>query len=353
MLIRFCSLAKRHHAAWICAISILAISSPVQAEEQRQDQKPKVKAGKNYVFKPIEITPSPYGEDHYGGRFLFINKGPTPLMVSGFDKPTDGKFVPRFVKFETLLDGAWKKIEVGYCGTGAQSFAMKPDQSYEFAVDLEDFEEQQTPLTGRIGFDVPANDDGGWVNFWSEPFVMDWKKDRESDKFTTAKKENITKARAVFSKAGFKDELLVGDDFCNRLIQSMMKMTLDKKASTLFNPFAGKLDITPIIELDGKIRIDFTSEKNKNGRSEYTGWFSLDPRKFTPKWFRKAMKHHVKAGKWGGGIKMELDDGDSWASPLYLSINYVPIDNSNAPSEKESEELFTKMLNVLGKSMKE
>ena len=321
------------------------------AEEQPQIHRITIENSK-YVFKPIAITPSPNGED-YHGRFLFINKGPSPVRVDGFDKPIHGKFVPRFVRYQTLEAGVWKEIKIGYCATGQVDFAMKPAVSYEYHVYLYPFHEQDAPLTGRIGFDVSAGE-AGWVEYWSYPFVLDWKKDRESGEFAAVKKEHYKKLRAAFSKAGFKEELLVRDDFCSRILQSMMKQAFAQETANSFKPFLGKLDVTPGFELDGKIRIDFGSDEVRDFRPEYIGWFSLDPRKFSPQWFRKAAKGHVEVSKWSDdGIEMKLDDGTSFHSPLYLCIKYVPFEKSNAPSEKESEALFARMLNVLAGCLKE
>ena len=88
-------------------------------------------------------------------------------------------------------------------------------------------------------------------------------------------------------------------------------------------------------------------------KSVYSGLFLLDPRRFSPQWFHKAAQRHVKAGKWGEGMKMELDDGTWWDSPLYLSIEYLPFGNEKAPSVEESEALLKRMLNVLAGNLKE
>ena len=272
-------------------------------------------------------------------------------MVSGFDKPVKGKFEPRFIRYQTLNGGVWNDLEIGYCGTGAEDFPIKPLASYEFHVGLFPFHEQDAPLTGRIGFDVFAGEQRGWEEYWSYPFVLDWKKDRDSGEFASVKKEHYKKLRAAFSKAGFREDLLVGDDFCSRILQSMMKETQRQESTSSFKPFLGKLDVTPAFGLDGKVRIDFYSDETRNSGTEYTGWFSLDPRKFSPQWFGEAAKHYVDVGNWGDdGIEMEL--GSSFDSPLYVCINYVPFDKSKIPTEEEAEALFTKMLHVLGECLK-
>ena len=83
----------------MCVIALFAMAALGHAEENPQIHRIAIENSK-YVFKPIAITPSPNGED-YDGRFLFINKEPSPVMVSGFDKPIHGKFQPRFVRYHS------------------------------------------------------------------------------------------------------------------------------------------------------------------------------------------------------------------------------------------------------------
>lgn len=307
-----------------------------------------IEQGVDYVFKPIAITPSPNGEN-YLGRFLFVNKGSSPMMVNGFGKPIHREFEPSFIKHQKLQDGVWKDIRVGYCGLG-EEFAMKPGKPYEFHAGLWAFHEQGTPLTGRIGFDVSSGLEGGWVEYWSYPFVLDWKKDRESGEFASVNKEHYKKLRAAFTKAGFKEEFLVGDDFCSRLLQSIMKETLAQDAAKSFKPFVGKLNVTPSFELNGNIRIDFTSDEVRNFGTEYTGWFVLNPSKFSREWLQTARAKHVKVNHWGNGIQMALDDGTQWWTKdgtFYLCIKYVPFEKSTLPSLDNSREVFNGILDVM------
>jgi hypothetical protein len=299
-----------------------------------QQQPPAPPKATDYVFKAIEIKPAPGGEN-YQGRFLFINKSAEPVTISGEDEPIDGKFQPMYESYQILKDGKWTELGVGYCTTGQEDFPMKPGKEYQFLPSLSRFEEQDTPLTCKVGVG----------DFWSEPFVLDWKKDRSEGKFAKATAENFAKARTQFAKAGFKKELLVGDDFCDRLFAAMLKETAAKDMAASFRPFDGDLDTTPGINLDGTIRIDFWND-------EYTGWFSMDPRKLTPEWFRKAVKKHVTVGNWGGGIQMKLDDGQNYKAPLYLCINYVPTDKSKPPSKEDAERLFQRILGVVNAWLK-
>jgi hypothetical protein len=318
--------------AGILGATLLATALPISAEDQPETP---AKVPK-YAFKPIEIKPSP--EDGvYEGRFLFINNTAAPVMVPSFDEPVGGRVTPQFLRFQMEKKEGWEELEVGYCGLGDE-IPMAPHKAYEFVVSLSRFDESETPVTGKLGV----------ADFWSEPFVLDWRKDRSAGKFAQARQENFAKVRAAFAKAGFKQELLEGDDFCFRLLQVLMKPTSGKTAAVNFPPFVGRLDVVPQIGLDGKIRIDFGSDEIRNYDTEYQGWFSLDPAKFTPEWFRAAVKEHVSASQRGdGGVGMELDDGTNWKAPFYLHVTCEPFDKSKRPSGEDAGKVFTQMLGNL------
>lgn len=324
------------HFTNLFAAAIFVGAVPIFAQDQPEPANDAVKKVGKYVFKPIEIKPSPH-HFYYEGRFLFINRESSPVMIFGFDKPLDGKFVPRFIEFQTLKDGKWEKLPSGFCGTGAQDFALRPGKEYEVITGLASFQEQDAPLTGKIGVD----------GYWSEPFVLDWKKDRSNGKFDLARKENLENVRKLFAKAGFKKERLESDDFCSWLLEAMIKEASAKDVEDLFPTFAGKLAVFPVLQLNGSIKIEFESDKPENFPREYSGYFVLDPRKFSKTWFREAVKQHVSVGEWGEGVKMELDDGSNFDSPFFLSIEYVPFDHAKRPSKEDSEKLFRKMLGVL------
>jgi hypothetical protein len=185
--------------------------------------------------------------------------------------------------------------------------------------------------------------------------VLDWKKDRESGEFASVKKEHFKKLRAAFFKAGFKEELLVGDDFPSRLLQSMMKQTTTPEAAAgSFQPFVGALNVIPFIELNGNIRINFQSDDLREDSPQYQGWVSLNPSRFSPRWLQGAAERYVSATVWGDhGMGMRLNDGTYFDSPLFLSINYVPHDKSKVPTVKDSETLFKRILDVFAQWLKE
>lgn len=328
-------------------VALAAVSFSMAGDRPKEGKRAKASAETptpiritDYTFKPIKVVPSP-DDGVYVGHFTFINRSSKAVEVFGFDEPEHGKFIPRFVEFQTLVKGSWKKVPVGYCGTGAQVFAMKPLEPCEFIVYLTSLEEQKTPMNARISVG----------DFRSEPFVLNWKKDRAEGAFAAARKENFETVRTAFAKAGFKPELIKGDDFCERLIRSIVKETASGKDDG-FAEFTGKFEITPNIELNGNIRIDFYSSDSEGSPTEYRGWWVLNPNKFTPDWFKKEARKNVQVDSWGDdGIKMELDDGSSyWTSEnvLYLSINYVRSQRSpHLPTVEKAKQMFMKMLDGL------
>ena len=335
-MISQCPTSCCSHWFLACAVAVFLAAVHTVAGDQPETPVEAAKKVGSHTFKPIEIKPSPHGF-YYEGRFLFINKESSPVMIFGFDEPIGGKFEPRFVEFQILRNGMWQKLPTGYCGTGAQDFPMLPGKEYEFATSLVNFMEQDAPLTGKIGLS----------GYWSEPFVLDWKEDRRAGKFEQARKENVEKARALFTKAGFKKELLAGDDFCSRLLDAMIRQASAKDVTDSFPSFTGKLEVFPVIQLNGSIKIEFESDMPEVFPREYSGYFVLDPVKFSPEWYREAVKRDMSVWQREDGIGMELDDGSSFDAPLYLSINYAPRAQAKRPSKEDAGTVFRNMLEVL------
>jgi hypothetical protein len=323
-------------------VALLGMAGCGTGQHQPQQAKTPQNGGQ-IVFEPIEIRPSPNGED-YIGRFRFVNKGSTSVKLSGFGKPKHGRFKPAYIAYQMLQKGLWVDIRTTSCGL-IPAYAMKPDESYELFVDFFSFDEQDTPLTARIGL--------AEGRFWSEPFVLDWKNDRKGGKFASARKENFQESREAFSKAGFKRDLLVGDDFCSRLLQSMMVQMAADGDTVPFAPFRGRLDVTPTFLLDGKILIDFESDETvRPGRSQYEGRFVLDPNRFNRRWFQNARDKFVNA-EWSYGsnwMDMSLYDGTSdmeQGDILILEIKYSPFEKSKVPSQEDSKKAFNRVLDAL------
>lgn len=324
-----------HALVFAAAVSA---GEPDQAQQEEKEAAPRTRPS-DYAFKPIRIEPS-LEDGFYTGHFRFINRQSKPVRISGFEKPDHERFAPRFVGFEAIVDGEWKKVPVGYCGTGAQAFAMKSQVPYEFICGLWRFEEQEAPLTARIRID----DD-----FVSEPFVLDWKNDRANGAFAAARKRNFQKVRAALAKAGFKPELIQGDDFCERLIRSLVTSNEPKRKDG-FAAFNGKLAVTPVIELNGIIWMEFDSE-DAESREIYRGWLRINPNKFSPAWFRNSGRKHLKTSIWGHGLEMEIDDGSAIYDTnvrLGLHINYLPNQTVKPLTEAEAKQMSMKMFDKLG-----
>ncbi len=291
---------------------------------------------KDYDFYPIKIVPSP--EDGvYVGHFTFVNRTSTTVSVSGFDEPDFGRFIPRFVGYEILSKEKWKDVTVGYCATGAQSFEMEPQVPYEFIVNLYRLGEPKSPTTARISVD----------GFRSRPFELNWKKDQKAGAFVAAKKAHFEEVRAAFAKAGFKRDMIQGDDFCQRLIESIAKATTSKNDHG-FQKMTGLEVFTPDIALNGNIRIDFRSTDSKGDETQYKGMWVFTPDKFTPQWFRNEARKHIKLESSGSsGQEMILDDGtDFWSrdNKLHLSIEYHAV---RLPDDEDAKAMFLKMFDNL------
>jgi hypothetical protein len=329
-------------------VALLGMAGCGTGQDQPQQEIVTQQNSGRIIFKPIEISPSPNGND-YNGRFQFVNNEPKSVRVSGFGEPKHGRFEPANIKYQVLKGGMWVDIRTTSSGLFLE-YDMKPDEPYEFIVELDCFDEQDTPLTARIGL--------AEGRFWSEPFVLNWKGDRNAGKFASARKENFQKVRDAFAKAGFKEELLVGDDFCSRLLRSMMKEFPADGDAVQFSPFLGGLDVTPILCLDGTILIDFVSDKKiQHGRPQYDGRFVLDPRRFTRQWFQNARDEFVDV-KWvdvANWMSMRLYDGstDTEQEEIFnLQIIYSPIEKSKVPSEDDSKKAFNRVLDALDQWLK-
>lgn len=290
-----------------------------------------------YEVKILSIQPHPDGKS-YLGKFGFINKTDKTIRLYGHSRPVGNKFIPLFPEQQFSKEGAWENAGGFMCGTGAISYGLKPGIAYEFIVHLTNFEPREAPLTCRVGFE----------GRWSEPFVLDWKKDREEGKFVAARKAHDALLRAAFTKAGFKPEKIAGDDFCGRLVAEMMG-AIDPSHAPSFRPYVSKELITPYIDLDGKISINFQSDETLNHHQEYNGWITFDPAKFQPVLFRKSVLNKPHTEQSGSDlILFSLEDGQGFHNRFRLDVRYSPFDTTiPLPSQKEADAAFARMLAVL------
>jgi hypothetical protein len=70
------------------------------------------------------------------GFFSFRHAFDKPIQMWGFGFEKDGSFRVRFERFSKLQDHKWQEVLVGYCGTGAETYAIEPNHDYIMRVPL-------------------------------------------------------------------------------------------------------------------------------------------------------------------------------------------------------------------------
>ena len=80
------------------------------------------------------------------GRFTFQHQEARPIQLYGLWFEGSSAFRVRFEEFQREDNGKWSRVEVGYCGTGAQLYSLEPKKDYVFLVPLWPFLE-----TGQKG----------------------------------------------------------------------------------------------------------------------------------------------------------------------------------------------------------
>ena len=265
---------------------ILLGSGICRADEQQQGKyivPPKVEV------RAMEIRPSHDGEN-YGGRFLFIHHGKEPLKIDCDERPVDRRFLPNNVQFQVLKSGVWTKVETnghGWC----YDFDIPSGVPCELDVDLSPFEEQDKPLTGRVIFN--------WDKYPSEPFVLDWKSDREAGKFLAAKNAHAERLRAAFLKSGFRPELLKGDDFLLRIVKDMIdSVTKSGEVGAWFGLVEGDIEISAKILFKGDVFIRFENHHQDPG-AHFWGFFRWHPDKLSRALIQRLKKTDARASVTG------------------------------------------------------
>ena len=97
------------------------------------------------------------------GVFSFRYSSDDSIAFWGFDQPHDNRFEPRFTMYQIKRTIDWKSLDVGYCGTGAETYVLQSDIDYilEIPLGINDLEGAKEI---KVSIDSP---DG---SFWSEPF---------------------------------------------------------------------------------------------------------------------------------------------------------------------------------------
>ena len=76
------------------------------------------------------------------GRFAFRLQEDKPIQLFGFGFTATNVFRVRFEKYDREEDGKWSRLNVGYCGTGAELHTIQPRTDYVFLVALWPFLEK-------------------------------------------------------------------------------------------------------------------------------------------------------------------------------------------------------------------
>lgn len=246
----------------------------------------------------LDIRPSFDGES-YEGRFRFVNHGTQPLKISGNWKPVNGKFWPTNIQYQILRNGQWEMVRTTSHGL-LHPREMLPKTPYEYIVDLGAFDEQDTPLTCRIGVE--------WDQYWSPPFVLDWKSDRKVGKFLAAKKAHIKMLREAFLKSGFRKELLEDEQFPHHLVKSMLdRMTANGAADRWFGPYRGKLIVWTSFLPNGNVIVNFDVAADRKDHFNYSGQLQWNPNKLSRNWFQAHRRKCISASGREPGEPLEVD----------------------------------------------
>ncbi len=291
-----------------------------------------------YLFKPLNIKNAPQGNE-YDGEFLFINRSSDRIYLNGFGEPVGEFFHPRFVGFEVRRDNRWIKLDVGYCGTGAQKYPIEPNTEYVFDISLWPFDEQDQPVTGRVGVD----------NFVSEPFVLNWQKDKRLGKFDESRDRHVETVRKLLVDAGFDKRRLTGNGFIERFLASLIDFR--DPAALGFSDFEEDFDVLPTIDRRDYLRFDIPRPQPyragqplpPTGQERYELLLVLTPSNFSADWFREEMNRRLDIGTWGDAREMVFGERYKWfteENTLYIQLKYWPPAGNELPSVENSKKLF-------------
>lgn len=289
------------------------------------------------VFKARDIVPSPTGQS-YMGFFVFRNNSRRPIHLSGSEGPRAGIYTATQVEFEVQGNEDWTKLDIGYDGI-PNEFTVAPNSECLLAIDLFAFKERSVSVVGRVRV-------GGYT---SESFVLDWAADRSKGRFRLAREQNLNKIRKLLRGVGFKRSVIAGEDFCRRLLVTILSPTDSDDLG--FAPFRGDLDVVPIESLGGNLRFDFHGSVLVDDEYQYSGMLVLNPATFTPAWYQTAALNYSAVGTWGKGRTLKLDDGSGFYSDgnkLYLEIKYRAPHGQTLPDEDASKRLLSRILDKLG-----
>lgn len=340
------------HAFAACAMMVIQMGCGICSADEQQQGKHIVPA--KVEVRAKEILPSHDGEG-YEGRFLFIHHGMEPLRIDCEEKPVGRRFLPNNVQFQVLKSGVWTQVETtghGWCS----EFDIPSGVPCELDVDLSPFKEEDKPLTGRVIFN--------WDKYPSEPFVLDWKSDREAGKFLAAKKAHAERLRAAFLKSGFRPELLNGDEFPLRIVKEMIaSVTKSGDVGAWFGLIEGDIEISARIVFKGDVFIRFDSHHHGPG-GYYWGFLRWHPDKLSRALIQKLRKADALASvmvdeKYGrpDGFAIWIDPDDPFdpetleyiVRPFAMDLHLSLADDAALPmpTKEESTKAFDSAMDFL------
>jgi hypothetical protein len=330
-------LSRRKTQAFLRAFGMMAmlgIVSFAKAEGARNSGR--------VIFKPLEIKPSPNGRD-YEGRFILKNTSKKSIKIAVGDGPVEGRVNPYYYIFQVLRGGEWVNVDTTYCMLPLYH-TIKPNEKCEIIVDIS-LAELPEPTTVRLGF-VDQN-------LWSDPFVLNWKNDREEGRFMGARKNHFEKLRNAFAKAGFKSELLDKDDFCERFFQDILREFALRGNAKIFKPYFGEIEVLPRFSLNGDIEARVDCGSQSDGRPLYTMNFLMAPAVFNPALYVKAKDQSnnvtVYVSQDPNSVMMMFMIVDKARNKVFsLSVEYKgPMNGPASQFQSEAEDVFQHAIEVV------
>lgn len=289
------------------------------------------------VFSAREITPSPTRKG-YRGLFAFSNNTRSTIRLPGLEGPHVGFYTADKVVFEVQDHEKWTQLDIGYCGFPGE-VTVGPNSECLMDIDLFAFKEQSVAVVGRVRV-------GGYT---SESFVLDWPTDRRKGRFKLAREEYLEKIRMQLRDAGFKESVTTGEDFCRRLLVTILS-PLDRN-DLGFAPFEGELDVVPVQISGGNLRFDFHGSVIIYYEYQYSGMLVVNPSTFTPAWYGASALSHAAIGNWGKARTLKVDDGSGFyteSNKLYLEIKYHVPTGKTLPDAAASQTLLSRVIGKLG-----
>jgi hypothetical protein len=154
----------------ILLVLIVSISHLALAEEAKPAYG--FKDAKNLLVEGYEFSFSKAGADRDQWRMGYFNfrwHGAKAIRLWGFGFEKDGSLRVRFENFSKMKGDSWQEVPVGYCGTGAEMFALEPNREYVLQIPLWPYEKSGDKGVVKI--------DGENISVVSDPFdveILKW-----------------------------------------------------------------------------------------------------------------------------------------------------------------------------------